>query len=206
MSSRTCWICISAPALAVPLLAFHHGSGAKDSGGTYLGYLELAEVAAGRLSKVEDLPQVDVVRPSMNRWVDPGEFHGDIRDDYFGQPFTLEDVEAASAWLWRNGYIEGLKVHEFDGPVAPYLSDQGLDCVESFGADPRRYTGAKNHPRGGDTFHLTGDHTQASTGSNATQLMNVRASVEELGSCETDSWTSCSRGHHPMRQPSSGAT
>jgi len=133
---------------------------------------------ACRMSLLEWLDSLGAVGESKR--VDWGKFYGDIRNDYFGQPFTLEDVEAASAWLWRNNYIEGLGVHDFDGPAFPYLSDQGLECVERFGADPRRHEKANNRPREGDTFNLAGDNTQVSTGDNVTQVMNIGASAEEL--------------------------
>jgi hypothetical protein len=79
----------------------------------------------------------DAVRP-------PGLALERIRDDLargycFAEPFSDSDLDTASAWLHRQGLVDGAIVDQAEGPVIAYLTDAGAECAEDHEADTRAY-------------------------------------------------------------------
>jgi hypothetical protein len=54
---------------------------------------------------------------------------------WLAEPFSPDDLDAASAWLHRQHLVDGITVAECEGPVRLYLTDAGVTCVEEFGSD-----------------------------------------------------------------------
>jgi len=104
---------------------------------------------------------------------------------YYGTRFSGDDVDAAAAWLKRNGLIEGVTVAEMDGPVRSFLTDKGQDCVENYDSDVRAYL-ADMQQRGRQqptvSVHVGGNVSgnMQIAGRNGTQTINVTSSLEGL--------------------------
>lgn len=67
---------------------------------------------------------------------------------WLAQPFSPDDLDAASAWLHRQHLVEGITVDQWEGPVRLYLTDTGVTCVEEFGSDTVRYVAAQRPAAG----------------------------------------------------------
>ena len=110
-------------------------------------------------------------------------FAEDDLGDFYGQHFTEEEIDTAAAWLREQDLIDGRTVGELAGPVSAYLTSLGLECVEAFGADVRRYDAARRQPSPSitaATTHITiiGGNTQIATADGVTQTMEVHAAVD----------------------------
>lgn len=57
------------------------------------------------------------------------------RNCFFAEPFSADDLDAAAAWLYRQGLVGGSMVEEAQGPVILYLTDIGVKCAEEFDSD-----------------------------------------------------------------------
>ena len=92
---------------------------------------------------------------------------------WWGEPFTDQDLDDAAAWLKRNSLVDGPMIGQEEGPVRLYLIDDGVTCVEDFGADTGAYMDAQRRgPKSGPTLHIgtnsapfmmAGDHAQPNT-------------------------------------------
>jgi hypothetical protein len=105
------------------------------------------------------------------------------RGIWFAQPFTPADLDAAAAWLHRQGLVEGIPVEEAAGPVQLWLTDAGVECAENFGSDARAYLDKQRQPRvnTGPTLNIgTCSGSFQLAGDNAHQVQNVGASADEL--------------------------
>jgi hypothetical protein len=67
---------------------------------------------------------------------------------WLAEPFSADDLDAAAAWLERQGMVKGVKVDQREGPVRLYLTDAGVACSEEFGSDTARYTAAHRSAAG----------------------------------------------------------
>lgn len=64
-------------------------------------------------------------------------FFIDFRSDFFGEPFTPEEVHRAADWLYQQGLINGTTAEEEVGPVRSYLTATGLDLIDTKDGDVR---------------------------------------------------------------------
>ncbi len=109
-------------------------------------------------------------------------FGGDVRADFYGQPFTADEMDAAAAWLRDRGLIDGISVEELLGPVRAHLTNAGLDCVENCGGDVRRYVSESERARlEGPNIRITaGGHVQFATGSGSNQHIEVNEAAAQI--------------------------
>lgn len=98
---------------------------------------------------------------------------------FFAGPFSADDLDAAAAWLQRQGLVRGTMVDQAHGPVILYLTDTGVKCAEEFGSDADRYLQRQQHRASGPTvnigtnsgpFQVAGDHAQ--------QVQNIGTSAD----------------------------
>ena len=103
------------------------------------------------------------------------------RSFWFAEPFSRGDLDAASAWLYRQGLVEGITVEEAEGPVVLWLTDTGAKCAEDFRSDTRAYLATQQHQASGPTVSI-GTHSGPLriAGDNAHQVQNVGASANDL--------------------------
>ncbi|TVZ00027.1 hypothetical protein EAS64_38770 [Trebonia kvetii] len=62
---------------------------------------------------------------------------------WLAEPFSEADLDAAAAWLRRQGLVDGVTVDECEGPVRLYLTDAGVLCAEEFCSDTVQYVAAQ---------------------------------------------------------------
>ncbi len=108
-------------------------------------------------------------------------FLSDVRSDFYGQAFTLEEMDAAAAWLQEKGLIDGVPIGERVGPASAHLTSRGLDCIERFGGDARQFGSATDQARVGDTtFNVNAvGPVQIATGPGATQHIEIQEAVAQ---------------------------
>jgi hypothetical protein len=101
---------------------------------------------------------------------------------WFAEPFTTDDLDAAAAWLHRNGLVEGPKVDQAEGPVKLYLTDAGVTCAERFGSDGGDYIHAQLRPNAGPTVYISGGNSGPFqvAGDHAHQEQHVGRSGDDL--------------------------
>jgi len=98
---------------------------------------------------------------------------------FFAEPFSADDLDAAAAWLYRQGLVGGTMSKKARGPVVLYLTDTGVKCAEEFGSDTDGYLQRQQHRVPGPTvnigtnsapFQVAGDHAQ--------QVQNIGTSAD----------------------------
>ena len=127
-----------------------------------------------RQDAVTDMPPFPVV----DRMLDDGR-HG----MWFAAPFTVADLDGASAWLEQQGLIKGPKADQRSGPVRAYLTDAGISCADEFDCRTDAYLNAQRRPsHSGPTVNIHGGNSGPFqlAGDNAHQVQNVGASAETL--------------------------
>jgi hypothetical protein len=70
------------------------------------------------------------------------------RSCFFAQPFSADDLDAAAAWLYRQGLVEGTMGRRAQGPVVLYLTESGVKCAEEFSSDANGYLQARQGASG----------------------------------------------------------
>ena len=60
----------------------------------------------------------------------------DQRGYFFAEPFTANDLDAAAAWLYRQGLVGGTMIAQAQGPVRLYLTDTGLSALKTSAQTP----------------------------------------------------------------------
>jgi hypothetical protein len=70
------------------------------------------------------------------------------RNCFFAEPFSADDLDAAAAWLYRQGLVGGTLVGQAQGPVILYLTDAGVKCAEVFGSDTDGYLQSQQRASG----------------------------------------------------------
>ncbi len=138
--------------------------------------------AACRVAMLDWLYSVDAVR-ELHQTSRDGMLTSAPHGFWYGQRFTNDDLDYAAAWLFRNGYVKGIKVEEFEGPIVLHLTDAGVTCAERNDADVDRYAHAQQQQDG--NFSLTvsgGNYGQMTAGHHAHQEQHntTGASAEEL--------------------------
>jgi hypothetical protein len=100
---------------------------------------------------------------------------------WFAEPFSADDLDAAAAWLHRQGLVRGTTVDQAQGPVVLYLTDTGVKCVEDFGSDTATYLERQQYRASGPTVSI-GTHRGPLqvAGDSAHQVQNVGASANDL--------------------------
>ena len=98
-----------------------------------------------RAAIVAWLYELDAVEV-LARSVSVSDFLKDRRSFYYGDDFKLDEVDRASAWLYRNALISGITVMQAEGPVRVFLTDDGVDCVENYDGDVARFARASSAP------------------------------------------------------------
>jgi hypothetical protein len=99
---------------------------------------------------------------------------------FYGVPFEVSDIDAASDFLSRKDLCDGVETMQFAGPVQIYLTDEGLVCAEDFGSDVKRYLASKEGTPVGDTFHVSGQNNQVVKGDHAQQVMHLAPTTEQI--------------------------
>jgi len=140
----------------------------------------------------------------------PGLWTTEILDDpqtgaWFAHPFPLEDVLAASGWLYQQGLVKGniigippkftqrmaelapesadflARIARYDAPSPLYLTDTGEKCAEDFGSDTRAYLERQQYrPHGPSVSIGTHSGPLQVAGDNAQQVQNMGASASDL--------------------------
>jgi len=78
----------------------------------------------------------------------------DQRGCFFAEPFTADDLDAAAAWLHRQGLAGGTMIAEAQGPGVLYLTDYGVKCAEDFSSDTGAYLERQQHRASGPTVNI----------------------------------------------------
>jgi hypothetical protein len=81
---------------------------------------------------------------------DSSAFLWDVRAWYYGEPFTLEEVQQAASFLHKKGLIEGATVAEGDDIYNAKITDDGRVCVEQYDSTVAHWMNRSR--RGGDTI------------------------------------------------------
>ena len=161
------------------------GSGVGAAGADVV---ELAVVAEGYAACLVD----DVAADAMVDWLYSRDATSELAmpvkdamlDDprhglWYAEPFTEGDLDAAAAWLQRQGLVKGITVDQCVGPIRLYLTDSGVRCTEEHESDRDRYLAAqRNAPGSGPVLNNSGPVQVA--GDHAHQVQNVGASADEL--------------------------
>ena len=137
--------------------------------------------AACRDAMVDWLYSRDAVSPLTQPARD--EMLNDLRwGAWLAAPFSVDDLDAAAAWLDRHSLVKGIMIDQCEGPVRLYLTDEGVVCVEQFGSDTSRYVEMQERgPGSGPTVQIATNSGQVQVaGDNARQVQNIGASREEL--------------------------
>ncbi len=103
---------------------------------------------------------------------------------WFAAPFTVNDLDEASAWLEHHGLIKGPAIDQRSGPVHAYLTDAGVQCVADFGCRTDVYVDAQRRtPHAGPTVNIHGDNKGPLqvAGDDAQQVQNIGVSADDLG-------------------------
>lgn len=101
---------------------------------------------------------------------------------FYGDLFSVEEIDRASAWLKRHELIDGVPVAEADGPVRAYLTDAGVRCAEHFASDATAYVEAQRSQQTGQgqTVWNVNGQVQYATGDHSQQVINVGHTAEDL--------------------------
>lgn len=105
----------------------------------------------------------------------------DQRGYFFAEPFADDDLDAATAWLHRQGLVGGTMSAEAQGPVVLYLTDTGVKCAEDFNSDTGAYLERQHYRAPGPTVSI-GAHSGPLqvAGDHAHQVQNVGVSASDL--------------------------
>ena len=105
----------------------------------------------------------------------------DRRGYFFAEPFTADDLDAAAAWLYRQGLVGGTMIAEAQGPVVLYLTDTGVKCAEDFGSDTGAYLERQQYRASGPTVNIgTNSAPFQVAGDYARQVQNIETSANDL--------------------------
>ena len=100
---------------------------------------------------------------------------------WYGESFTEGDLDRAAAWLFRNGYVNGITIDQAEGPVRLYLTDAGTECAERYGSDVDRHADAQRMQGSGMTVSFGGSNYGQVAGDHAHQVQNnLDATADEL--------------------------
>ena len=103
----------------------------------------------------------------------------DRRGYFFAEPFTADDLDAAAAWLHRQGLVGGTMIDQAQGPVVLYLTDTGVKCAEDFGSTPA--VTSKGSSTFGPTVNIgTNSAPFQVAGDYARQVQNIGTSADDL--------------------------
>ena len=105
----------------------------------------------------------------------------DQRGYFFAEPFTADDLDAAAAWLHRQGLVGGRMIAQAQGPVVLYLTDTGVKCAEDFSSDTGTYLERQQHRGSGPTVNINANSAPFQVaGDYARQVQNIGTSANEL--------------------------
>ena len=113
-----------------------------------------------------------------------GDFSADPRSSFWGDPFTQDEVAAATEYLDQKGLVTGQDVAQLRGLVTLLITDKGIDCVEHHGGSVSEYLRRSEQPGGGQ--HFTTDiyggisGGQVAWGSNVTQTAEQGLDVQAV--------------------------
>lgn len=134
--------------------------------------------SACRDAMVDWLYSRDAVSPPG---VDRARMLQDQQGYFFAEPFTEDDLDAAAAWLQRQGLVRGTMINEAQGPVVLYLTDTGVKCAEDFSSDTSAYLERQQYPRPGPTVNIgTNSAPFQVAGAYARQVQNIGTSADDL--------------------------
>jgi hypothetical protein len=103
------------------------------------------------------------------------------RGSFFGELFSVGDLDAAAAWLYRQGLVRGTMSAQAEGPVRLYLTDSGVTCAEEFNSDTGSYLQRLAPKSSGPTVNIdTNTAPFQVAGDRAQQVQNVGTSAGEL--------------------------
>jgi hypothetical protein len=103
--------------------------------------------------------------------VSVADFLRDPRSALDGHFFSPADLDAAATYLCSKDLIEGVFVEEQLGPIAAWLTAEGIDCMEQ-GGNVAEYLAPR---QGGVTYNFHGpvSGTNVAVGDNATQHATI---------------------------------
>jgi hypothetical protein len=96
-------------------------------------------------------------------------FLRDRRSSFSGRFFSASDVDAAAAYLYDKGLIDGTFVDQQHGPVYARLKAEGIDCIEHGGDVAAYLTSKERHPVTYN-FNAPVSGTNVAVGDHATQI------------------------------------
>jgi DNA-binding PadR family transcriptional regulator len=96
-------------------------------------------------------------------------FLRDRRSAHNGRFFSPADIDAAAAYLFDKGLIDGTFIEEQRGPAYAWLKAEGIDCIEH-GGDVAAYLASKDSHVTTYTFNAPVSGTNVAVGHGATQL------------------------------------
>lgn len=103
------------------------------------------------------------------------------RGYWFAEPFSADDLDAAAAWLRRQGLVDGTGVGQTQGPVILYLTDTGVKCAEDFSSDTGTYLERQQNRGTGPTVNIGSNSAPFQVaGDNARQVQNIGIRADDL--------------------------
>ena len=91
------------------------------------------------------------------------------RSAFSGRFFSASDVDAAAAYLYDKGLIDGTFIEEQQGPAYARLKAEGIDCIEH-GGDVAAYLASKERHPVTYNFNAPVSGTNVAVGDHATQI------------------------------------
>jgi hypothetical protein len=103
------------------------------------------------------------------------------RSLFWGDQFTLDDLDRANAYLLRHGFIDGVRAAQAVGVIRAMLTDDGLQCIERFGGDVRACVTAKEQAlRSSISMNVSGHNVQVAAGDSNQQTMTVTQTADDV--------------------------
>jgi hypothetical protein len=135
--------------------------------------------AAAHDAMVDWLYARDALRPPGLAW--EGMLQDSARGYWFAEPFSWDEIDAASAWLQRRGLVDGTIIDQAEGPIIVYLTDTGVKCAEDFGSDTASYLEKQQYRAESPMLSVGTNSGQIQfAGDNAHQVQNIGVSADDL--------------------------
>lgn len=100
---------------------------------------------------------------------------------FWGDQYTIEELDRANAYLLRQGFIDGVRAAQAVGLLRAMLTDDGLQCIERFGGDVQAFQTAKEQAqRSSISMNVSGHNVQVAAGDSNQQTMTVTQTADEV--------------------------
>lgn len=103
------------------------------------------------------------------------------RSLFWGDQYTIDELDRANAYLLRQGFIEGVRAAQAVGLIRAMLTDVGLQCIERFGGDIQAFQNAQEQgQRSSISMNVSGHNVQVAAGNSNQQAMTVTQTADDV--------------------------